>query len=67
IFDGTDSMALEIPVQLPSPPHESAIAAAHHAFAFGRHWVDGGYKLADLPEGTEPRVIDARPPVLLPR
>ena len=67
IFDATDSVALEIPVQVPTPPHESPTAAAHHAFAFGRHWVDGGYKLADLPEGTQPRVIGEVPPMLLPR
>jgi hypothetical protein len=67
IFDATDSVALEIPVHVPTPPYESPTAAAHHAFAFGRRWVDGGYKLADLPEGTEPRVVDQTPPMMLPR
>jgi len=64
IFDSTDSVALEIPVRVPTAPYEDPTAAARHAFAFGRRWVDSGYKLADLPEGTEPRVIDHTPPLL---
>jgi hypothetical protein len=67
IFDATDSIALEIPVHIPTPPYESATAAAHQAFAFGRRWVDGGYRLDDLPEGTEPRVVDDEAPLQLPR
>ena len=67
IFDATDSVALEIPVQIPTPPFEDPTAAAHLAFAFGRRWVDGGYQLSDLPEGTEPRVVEWQPQMLLPR
>ena len=67
IFDSTDSVALEIPVHVPTPPFETPRAAAHQAFAFGRRWVYGGYKLSDLPEGTEPRLIDQTPPMILPR
>src|SRR4051812_38799904 len=67
IFDATDSVALEIPVHVPTPPYADPTAAAHYAFAFGRRGVDGGYKLADLPEAPEPRVIDQTPPLMLPR
>ena len=64
IFDTTDELGLEIPVDVPVPPQDTAIAAAHIAFAYGRRWVDNGFKLADLPEGTQPRLVDEKPPML---
>jgi hypothetical protein len=66
ILDSTESLALEIPIRVPTPPFESPTAAAHLAFAFGRRWVDGGCDSADLPEGSEPRVVEYSP-LLLPR
>jgi hypothetical protein len=66
ILDATESLALEIPIRVPTPPFEDPTAAAHLAFAFGRRWVDGGYNLADLPDGEEPRVVEYAP-LLLPR
>ena len=58
IHDSYESVTLEIPIGVPTPPFENPTAAAHQAFAHGRYWVDSW-------GGTNPE-FNAGPP-LLPR
>lgn len=60
IHDAWQSMTLEIPLGVPTPPFEDPTAAAHIAFAHGRRWVDGGQR--SVQELTD----DAAAPALLP-
>ena len=43
IYDAHESVTLEIPIGVPTPPFEDPTTAAHQAFAHGRRWVDGGH------------------------
>ena len=47
IFDSSQAVSLEIPIGVPTPPFDDPTAAAHQAFAHGRHWVDTGYSNAE--------------------
>jgi hypothetical protein len=42
IHDAYESLSLEIPIGVPTPPFRDPTAAAHQAFAHGRRWVDSG-------------------------
>jgi len=46
IHDSSESMTIEIPLNVPTPPFSDPTTAAHQAFAQGRRWVDGGYDAA---------------------
>ena len=54
IHAATESLTLEIPLAIPSPPFDDPTAAAHQAFAFGRRWVDSGFDASMFPDGVEP-------------
>lgn len=64
IYDAYESVSLEIPIGVPTPPFDDPTAAAHQAFAHGRRWVDRGFGPADaslasgleLPEPTLSRL-----------
>jgi hypothetical protein len=43
IFDSSQTVSLEIPLSVPVEPFTDPTAAAHEAFAHGRHWVDSGF------------------------
>ena len=58
IYDAYESVSLEIPIGVPTPPFDDPTAAAHQAFAHGRRWVDRGFgpadaSLASLASGLE--------------
>ena len=48
IYDASESLTLEIPLDVDSGNFADPTAAAHQAFAQGRRWVDGGYEAAEL-------------------
>jgi hypothetical protein len=54
IYDNSEPLMLEIPVDISAAPFEDPTAAAHHAFAFGRRWVDNGCDPAMFATRTEP-------------
>ena len=67
IYDSQESVTLEIPIGMPTPPFDDPTAAAHQAFAHGRHWVDGSFDgAADAKLGSGPALRQDSPP-LLPR
>lgn len=46
IHDTSESVSLEIPLTVPTPPFTNPTIAAHQAFAHGRRWVDSGFDSA---------------------
>lgn len=54
IYHASESITVEIPFAIPTPPLEDATAAAHKAFAFGRSWVDSGFDPAHFANGGAP-------------
>jgi hypothetical protein len=54
IHAASESLTLEIPLEIPSAPFDDPTAAAHHAFAVGRRWVDSGFDASMFPSGIEP-------------
>jgi hypothetical protein len=64
IYDASESVMLEIPLEVPTPPFDDPTAAAHQAFAHGRRWVDGGYTVADLPASNGQALLGHEPPTL---
>ncbi len=46
IYDASEAVTLEIPLDVPTPPFTNPTVAAHQAFAHGRRWVDGGFDAA---------------------
>ena len=64
IYDASESITLEIPLDILTPPFEDPTAAAHLAFAHGRRWVDGGYTVADLTAGPGPALLGHEPPMM---
>jgi hypothetical protein len=43
IYNSNESVTVEIPISVPTPPFANPTAAAHQAFEHGREWVDSGY------------------------
>ena len=60
IHDASESVTVEIALDVPSPPFSDPTSAAHQAFAHGRRWVDGGYEAAGAS-------LSSRTPQLLER
>jgi hypothetical protein len=59
IYDASESVSLEIPMGIPSPPFTNPTVAAHQAFAHGRRWVDGGFEAAAAAAaGKGPQLIE---------
>ena len=59
IHDASESVTLEIPLSVPTPPFDNPTVAAHLAFAHGRRWVDAGCTEATITgAGTVPRLLD---------
>ena len=64
IVDTYESLTLEIPIGMPTLPFETPTAAAHQAFAHGRHWVDSGFSSAEPGPDKVPTLLQIVP--LLP-
>ena len=64
IYDAYESVSLEIPLGVPTPPFQDPPAAAHQAFAHGRRWVDRGFSPADAILGSSFGLPDHTPPRL---
>lgn len=59
IYDSVESVTVEIPLSVPSPPFTDPTVAAHLAFAQGRRWVDGGYDAAEAAaSGRGPQLLE---------
>jgi hypothetical protein len=56
IYDAYESLSLEIPIGVPTPPFGDPTAAAHQAFAHGRHWVDKGLSAKHMVAATAPEI-----------
>ena len=62
IYDIYESLSLEIPIGVPTPPFENPTAAAHQAFAHGRRWVDSGFGAADISGGLQTALLEQTTP-----
>lgn len=59
IHDASESLTMEIPLEMPSVPYSNPTLAAHQAFAQGRRWVDGGYDAAHAAAaGRGPQLLE---------
>lgn len=59
IHDASESLTMEIPLEMPSVPFSNPTLAAHQAFAQGRRWVDGGYDAAHAAAaGRGPQLLE---------
>ena len=64
IYDAYESMSLEIPIGVPTPPFQDPTAAAHLAFAHGRRWVDGGFGVPAAAPDSQAALVQNDPPRL---
>lgn len=64
IYDAYESITLEIPLGVPTPPFSDPTAAAHQAFAHGRRWVDRGLSSVDARPSTGAGLLEATEPQL---
>ena len=59
IYDASEAVTLEIPLEVPTPPFTNPTVAAHQAFAHGRRWVDGGFDAATAAAaGRGPQLLE---------
>jgi hypothetical protein len=59
IYDASEAVTLEIPLDVPTPPFTNPTVAAHQAFAHGRRWVDGGFDAAmAAAAGRAPQLLE---------
>ena len=66
IYDAYESLSLEIPIGVPTPPFQDPTAAAHQAFAHGRRWVDSEFGAANPLAGLQTVLLEQAPPTQLP-
>ena len=58
IYDASEALTLEIPLDVPTPPFRNPTVAAHQAFAHGRRWVDGDFDAATAAlAGSAPQLL----------
>ena len=59
IHDTAESVTLEIPLEVPTPPFSDPTVAAHQAFAQGRRWVDSSFDASmDAASGQGPQLLE---------